>query len=97
MRSQSNHARGASRTGLIGALALLAVMAFVVYQSMVAGTATCEVCVEYRGRSQCRTVSAASEAEATTSAVVNACAYLSGGVTDSMACQRTTPTSITCD
>lgn len=50
----------------------------------------------YGGRSQCRTVSAASEAEAREGAIVNACAFLSGGVTDSMACQRTPATSERC-
>jgi hypothetical protein len=97
MGKKADHTLRTSRAGLIGALALLSVMAFVVYQSLLAGSATCEVCVEYRGRSQCRAVSAATDDEATTSAIVNACAYISGGVTDSMACQRTIPTSITCD
>ncbi len=72
-------------------------MAFVVAQSLVAGATTCEVCIEYRGRTQCRKVSAASEEEAITAAMVNACAFVSGGVTDSMACQRTTPTSTICE
>jgi hypothetical protein len=90
------NASGASRTGLIGTIGLLAVMAFVVFQSLVAGSTTCEVCIEYRGRPQCRTVSAATEEEAITAGMVNACAYVSGGVTDSMACQRTIPTKREC-
>ena len=81
---------------MIGTAALLAVMGFVVYQSFMAGGTTCEVCVEYRGRTQCRTVGGANEEEATTAAMVNACAFISGGVTDSMACQRTMPISRVC-
>jgi hypothetical protein len=97
MRSRGQSSNGISRTGLIGTLALFAVMAFVVGQSLVAGSVTCEICVEHRGRSQCRTVSGASEEEATMAAIVNACAFISGGVTDSMACQRATPTSKNCE
>ena len=96
MRAAETESRGVSRPGVIGAVALLAVMGFVVFQSLVAGSTTCEVCIEHRGRSQCRTVSGANEKEATMAAQVNACTYVSGGVTDSMACQRTTPTRTTC-
>jgi hypothetical protein len=52
--------------------------------------------MSYRGQQQCRTVSAATEEEALQGAVVNACAFISSGVTDSMACQRGTPISQKC-
>jgi hypothetical protein len=81
---------------LIGGLVLIAVIGFVIFQSLGAAQATCEVCMEYRGRSKCRAVSGASVAEAKQAAIGNACAYISGGVTDSMACQRATPISEKC-
>jgi hypothetical protein len=85
-----------SRAGIIATISFLALAAFVVLQTLTLASATCEVCVEYRGHSQCRTVSAATENEAREGAIINACAFVSGGVTDSMACQRGQPTSERC-
>jgi hypothetical protein len=75
---------------------LLVVVTFVLVQSFLAGQITCEVCMSHRGRSQCRTVAGADQEEASKAAILNACAYISGGVTDSMACQRAEPTSSKC-
>ena len=54
-----------------------------------------EVCVEYEGRSACRTASAATPEKARETATVNACAQISSGMTDSMRCQGSTPTKVT--
>jgi hypothetical protein len=85
-----------SRAGLAGVLLLGGVIAFVLLQSMALQKVTCEVCVEYNGRQQCRTVAAATEDEAIQGAITNACAFISGGMTDSMACGRSEPASVTC-
>ena len=85
-----------SRAGLASLLLFLAIAAVLVYQTLSVANATCEVCMAYRGQQQCRTVSAANEKEALQGAVINACAFLSSGVTDSMACQRGEPTSQKC-
>ena len=90
------HTRAVSRAGLIGLIAFIAVAGFIAYQSFLLADVTCEVCMSYRGGEQCRTVSAASEDEALQGAIVNACAFISSGVTDSMACQRQEPTSQRC-
>jgi hypothetical protein len=85
-----------SRAGIASLLLFLAIAAFLAYQTLNVASATCEVCVAYRGQQQCRTVSAATEEEALQGAIVNACAYVSSGVTDSMACQRGEPVSKKC-
>ena len=90
------HTRRVSRTGWIGLVSFGAVVAFIAYLSFQLSGVTCEVCMRYRGAEQCRTVSAATEEEALQGAVVNACAFISGGVTDSMACQRGEPLSQRC-
>ncbi len=54
-----------------------------------------EVCMEFEGRSACRTASAASEEKARETATVNACALISSGMSDSIKCQNTPPTKIT--
>ncbi len=85
-----------SRVGWIALLSFGTVLAFIAYLSLQLAGVSCEVCMSYRGAEQCRTVSAATEEEALQGAVVNACAFISGGVTDSMACQRQAPVSKTC-
>ena len=76
---------------------ILAVVAYVLAGSWQAAGHTCEVCMQYKGRSQCRTVAAATAEMARDGAIQNACAFLSGGVTDSMACHREAPASEKCD
>ncbi|MBI5504306.1 MAG: hypothetical protein HY899_05870 [Deltaproteobacteria bacterium] len=85
-----------SRAGIVGLLMLLGVVGFVIAQSMFVDAHSCEVCMEYQGSSQCRTVSAATIEQAREGAITNACAYISGGVTETMACHRQKPTSERC-
>ena len=85
-----------SRAGLVGAILLLGVIAWVLAGSMGTDQHTCEVCMEYKGASQCRTVAAATVDLAREGAIQNACAFISGGVTESMACHREKPVSEKC-
>ena len=85
-----------SRAGLASLLLFVAIAAFLAYQTLSVASVTCEVCMAYRGQQQCRTVSAANEGEALQGAILNACAFISSGVTDSMACQRGEPLSKKC-
>jgi hypothetical protein len=87
---------GMSRAGLVGALVAVAVLVYLVVQSFRLEAAVCEVCMSYHGREMCRTVGGSTADEAREAAVTNACAFLSSGVTDSMACQRQTPLSESC-
>jgi len=54
-----------------------------------------EVCMDYNGRSSCRTAAGSTEEFALRSATGNACALIASGVTDSMGCERTTPRTVT--
>ncbi len=87
---------GRGRIRLIGTLALFALMGFIVWRSFQVGGVRCEVCIEYGGRSQCRSVDGATREEVLMTATQNVCAFLSSGVTDSMACTRTPPTKAEC-
>jgi len=58
---------------------------------------SCEVCVSFRGHSQCRTARGPNRQEAIRTATDNACAFLASGMTDSIACSNTPPTLATCD
>ncbi len=71
-------------------------MAVVVYRSFQIAGYRCEVCITFRGKSECRTVEGARESDARSAAVTNVCAGLASGVTDSLACERTEPTRVQC-
>jgi hypothetical protein len=86
-----------TRAGVVGALLLAAVLGYVVVESFRLEAATCEVCMSYNGRSQCRSVSGSTTDEARKAAITNACAFLSAGVTDTMACGRQQPVSEKCE
>jgi hypothetical protein len=83
-------------TSWVSLVGLGAVVAVVIYTSFDVGAVRCEVCIAFEGRQACRSVDAATAAEAQQSAINNACALLSSGVTQTMACERTTPTRLEC-
>ncbi len=56
----------------------------------------CEACIEFAGRSACRSVAAADREHAIQQAVSTACAVLAGGVTAGIECQRSVPRSLSC-
>ena len=82
---------------LLGVAFAIAVIVAVIYTTMSASASKyrCEVCVEFQGRTQCRTAAAATETQARRTAQENACALISSGVTDSMQCGNyTKPVSV---
>ena len=83
-------------TSWVSLVGLGAIVAVVVYTSLDVGVVRCEVCITYQGREACRAVDGATAEDAQQSAVNNACALLASGVTDTMACERTTPTRLAC-
>ena len=58
--------------------------------------ASCEVCMNYHGRSICEEVVADDRDLAVMQATSTACAQLSSGVTDGMRYNRTPPVSVRC-
>jgi len=83
-------------TSWVSLAGLGAIVGVVVYTSLEVGTVRCEVCMQFQGRESCRAVDGATRDQAHQAAVNNACALISSGVTDSMACERSTPTRETC-
>ena len=83
-------------TTKVALAALLPLFGWIVWSSLQTGTVRCEACMEFRGREACRSVDADSEELAMEAARTNACALISSGVTDSMACGRSTPLRASC-
>jgi hypothetical protein len=82
---------------LAGILIAAAFVAAMVYATHGETRVTCRVCVDYRGASECRSSSAAERDAAVAGAVANACAVMSGGVTDGIACTGTPPRLVECE
>jgi hypothetical protein len=78
-------------------LALIAVVSFVgllVYLTMGQRQVRVEVCVEFQGQRNCRTASGPTEEQAIRTATDNACATITNGMTESMTCGRSVPSSV---
>jgi hypothetical protein len=79
---------------LLGVLFLAIVLGVIVYSSMNMSGFRVEVCMEYKGRTSCRTASGAQEDFALRTAISNACGEIASGVTDTIGCQSTPPKSV---
>jgi len=81
-------------TGVVLAAAFIAVL---VMSLMKEAQVECEVCIEFGGRSACRTTIGSSRERAVSGATSNACAVLSSGVTAGIQCGNTPPSSVRCN
>jgi hypothetical protein len=81
-------------TVLLAVLFVVAVIVLVVFTTFQGERVRCEVCMEFKGRRDCRTAQAANRNEALRTAITNACAQLSGGVIESSQCENTPPASV---
>lgn len=75
----------------LGILFLLLVIGAVVYSTMGVQAYRVEVCVDFEGRTACRTAAASTEEQALRAAKENACALVASGVTDTIQCGSHTP------
>lgn len=81
---------------VLAAVAFVAVVVgAVVYSSMDLRQHTVEVCMEFKGRSNCATASGTTREEAIRTGTDTACATISAGMTESIQCSRTPPVSVT--
>lgn len=72
-------------------------MAGLVWATLEQSGVSCEVCVDYQGRSACRRASGPDRESALRTAQMAACAVLSDGVTRGLECDRTPPRSAVCE
>ncbi|MCI0566729.1 MAG: hypothetical protein L0Z52_00885 [Acidobacteria bacterium] len=86
-----------SKSAVLGGVFVLAMLGLIWYASASLSKHSCEICITYEGRSACRKAEGATSDEARRTAIDLACAMLASGMTDSLGCQRTQPSSVTCD
>ena len=70
------------------------VVGWLVFSSFHQERVHCRVCMSFDGHRDCRTASAATRQEAQRTAVSNACAQLTSGVTGTTQCENTPPESV---
>ena len=81
---------------ILAAIVFIAlVVGVLVYSTIGLNQFTCEVCMEFKGRTNCATASGTTEEEAVRTATDTACATISRGMTESIQCSRTPPVSVT--
>ena len=82
------------RAALIGIVFVLVVIAAIYYSTANLAAHRVEVCMEFKGLTSCRTASGSTEQFALRTATSNACATIASGVTDSIACDQSTPKKV---
>ena len=83
-----------SKPVILGIVFIAVILAVLLYSTMNLAKFRVEVCVTFNGRSDCRVASADTEEHALRTATSNACGLLASGVTDSLACEHSVPTSV---
>jgi hypothetical protein len=83
-----------SRNVVIGIVGTIAFIALLAYMTMGMKQHRVEACVEFMGRTNCRIAAGPSRDQALRTAVENACATISSGMTESMSCGQRPPTSV---
>jgi hypothetical protein len=81
---------------VLGVLAAVATLALIVQAALRSRDTLCEVCITFRGRTQCREAYGPTQEAAIRTATDNACGLLASGMTDSIQCGKTPPTRTTC-
>lgn len=77
-----------ARTAIGVAIGILFIGA-VMWSAFSETSAECEICVDYKGRKACSTARAADLAQAEMQAHSGACSQVTGGVTETLECDRT--------
>lgn len=74
----------------------LAFLAYLIYSFQNLGGVSCEVCVEYAGRTSCRTAIGPTEDAARGTAIDNACSFVTSGRDELIPCTQAPPVSVQC-
>ena len=86
-----------ARVGIVFALLAAATLAVIMYQIVTQQQkVTCEVCITFQGRTDCREAAGPDRSQAIRTATSNACAMISAGMADSISCDNTAPDRVTC-
>jgi len=83
-------------TKIVIGVGFVALLVFIVYSTMGLAKVTCEVCVQFHGRTMCSSAAGTCQGQAVKSAVSVACSDLAAGRTENIACEATVPKTMSC-
>jgi hypothetical protein len=81
---------------LLAVLGVGLAVGYIFYSLMTRAQVTCEVCIAFHGRTDCRVGAGTTEEEAKRTAQDVACSLVSSGMSEGIACSNTPPTKVTC-
>jgi hypothetical protein len=81
---------------VVALLAVIGLIGFLLWSTLVSQRAECRVCVEFGGRRNCAAASAATREEAARSAQSTACGPLARGMNEAIACDNRPPVTREC-
>lgn len=85
------------KIAIVTVVLLGATLGLLIYAMLQQAQVRCEVCVTFRGKTQCRTAAGPDREQAARTATDNACGFLASGMADSISCSKTPPDAVTCD
>ena len=86
-----------AKVGWIFGIFAVATLALIVYQIIAKQQrVSCEVCITFQGRTDCREAAGPNRKEAVQTGTSNACALISSGMAGSIECGNTVPDSVRC-
>ena len=82
------------REVIVGLIVVVTIVVALTYSTMQLRQHTCRVCITYNGHTNCATASGSTKEEAVRTGISTACALISNGVTQTIQCGNTAPTSV---
>ena len=79
---------------LVGLIIFFALIGVMVYSTLNLAEHRVQACMTFKGQTNCRIASGSSIPFATRTAIQNACAGIASGVTDSIACEQSSPAKL---
>jgi len=84
-----------SKPVVAGVAFVLIVLGVIVYSTLTLTKHRLEVCIQFNGKTNCKTASAVTEDFARQTATSNACGEIASGVTETVACEHSVPVKVT--
>lgn len=84
------------KAGIVGGIFAVVLLGVILYASMRFEQVTCEVCIDFQGRTQCRKAAGTDRETAMQAARDNACAFVVQSKTEGFLCAQTPPARVAC-
>ena len=87
----------AVKIAVVVTILVAATVVLLIFTMVQQAKVSCEVCIAFHGRTQCRGAAGPTRDDAIKTATDNACGFLASGMANSIACSKTPPHDVVCD